>query len=177
MPPRKPKGDAAADRIDQVQAQWKAVAPELDTSPVGVLGRIYRIAELAGRPIAAAFKAQGLDRGEFDVIGTLMRTGAPHELTPTELYRDLMISSGGLTHRLKRLEDAGLITRIKSDDDGRSSRVRLTEAGRARALAAYAADLQIEAGLLEGLDGAERAQLEALLRKLHGLVAGRMIED
>jgi DNA-binding MarR family transcriptional regulator len=158
------------DRIDAVQAQWREAAPELDTSPIGVLGRINRIAALAGGPISAAFKAHGLDRGEFDVLGTLVRSGGSDGLTPTELYTDLMISSGGLTHRLNQLEKAGLIVREKSAEDGRSWRVRPTAEGRKLAVEAYGADLAVEARLLEGLTDADRAKLETLLRDLHRLV-------
>lgn len=160
----------STDKIDDVQRQWRDVAPGLDTSPIAILGRIYRIATLAGRPITKAFEAHGLDRGEFDVLATLCRAAPPHELTPTELYTQLMITSGGLTYRLNALEGKGLITRIKSDDDGRSSRVRLTKAGRLRAIAAYAEDLDVEARLLKGLDKVDGARLIELLRRLHLLL-------
>lgn len=155
------------DKIDRVQAQWRAEAPQLDTAPIGVLGRINRIADLAGRRIAAVFEAHGLDRGEFDVLATLTRHGPPYELTPTDLYRELMISSGGLTHRLKGLEGRGLVERVKTSADGRSLGVKLTEAGRTLVLAAYADDLALEAVMLKGLNGRERATLEGLLRRLH----------
>lgn len=164
------KAKQAADKIDAVQAQWRYAAPELDTSPIGVLGRINRIAALAGGPITAAFRAHGLDRGEFDVLGTLVRSGGADGLTPTDLYTELMISSGGLTHRLNQLEQAGLIVREKSAEDGRSWRVRPTPQGRKLAVDAYAADLAAEARLLDGLGDADRAKLEALLRDLHRLV-------
>jgi len=156
-----------SDKIDDIQAQWREIAPDLDTSPIAVLGRIYRIATLAGGPVAKAFQAHGLDRGEFDVLATLYRAGPSHELTPTDLYTQLMISSGGLTYRLNALEEKGLITRVKSQDDGRSSRARLTKAGCERVLAAYTEDLGVEARLLDGLDPPDRAQLVELLRRLH----------
>jgi len=171
-----PSSKTPADRIDAVQAQWRAAAPELDTTPIGVLGRINRIAALAGGPISAAFRAHGLDRGEFDVLGTLVRSGGPEGLTPTELYTELMISSGGLTHRLNQLEKAGLILREKSAEDGRSWRVRPTEQGRKLAVEAYAADLAVEARLLGGLSTADRAKLEALLRDLHRLVEANALK-
>ncbi|MBS0297432.1 MAG: MarR family transcriptional regulator [Proteobacteria bacterium] len=164
------KSGPAPDRIDTVQAQWRKAAPELDTSPIGVLGRINRIAALASGPITAAFKAHGLDRGEFDVLGTLVRSGGDDGLTPTDLYTELMISSGGLTHRLNQLEKAGLIVREKSAEDGRSWRVRPTPKGRKLAVEAYGADLAAEARLLEGLGATDRAKLETLLRDLHRLV-------
>jgi DNA-binding MarR family transcriptional regulator len=158
------------DNIDEIQAAWQRAAPGLDTSPIGILGRIYRIANLASGPISKVFVGRGLERGEFDVLATLYRSGAPHELTPTELYRQLMISSGGLTHRLKRLEDAGFITRAKSEADGRSSKVCLTDEGRECVLAAYREDLKLEARLLHGLAPGDRAKLVESLRALHLLV-------
>lgn len=116
--------------------------------------------------IEATFAAFGLDRGEFDVIGTLRRSGPPYRLTPTELYTSLMISSGGLTHRLDRLEKAGLIRRERSERDGRSQLVALTEAGIARAEEAFRRDMAGESAYLQALDEGERDQLAGLLRKL-----------
>ncbi len=159
------------DKIDEIQAAWRREAPALDTAPIAILGRIYRIANLANGPIGKVFEGHGLERGEFDVLATLYRSGgAEHELTPTDLYRQLMISSGGLTHRLKCLEDAGFVARAKSEADGRSFKVRLTDLGRERVPAAYRDDLKLEARLLQGLDTAERAKLIGLLRDLHLLV-------
>jgi DNA-binding MarR family transcriptional regulator len=161
-----------ADKIDDVRAQWRRAAPDLDTGPIAILGRIYRIATIAGRAIGETFAAHKLERGEFDVLATLYRSGPEHELTPTDLYRQLMITSGGLTYRLNALEKARLITRVKSQDDGRSFRIRLTKTGRERVLAAYTDDLALETRLLEGLTVRERAQLADLLRRLHLVVEG-----
>jgi DNA-binding MarR family transcriptional regulator len=121
--------DSREDHVDCRQAQWARELPDLDTEPMAILGRAYRLSNLVRPSIEATFAAFGLDRGEFDVIGTLRRSGPPYRLTPTELYTSLMISSGGLTHRLDRLEKAGLIRRERSERDGRSQLVALTEAG------------------------------------------------
>jgi DNA-binding MarR family transcriptional regulator len=82
------------------------------------------------------------------------------------MYSALMISSGGLTHRLDRLEKAGLIHREKSLRDGRSVLVALSEAGAALAEKAFRIDMASEASFLQALDGKEREALAALLRKL-----------
>ncbi|MGO1080555.1 MarR family winged helix-turn-helix transcriptional regulator [Inquilinus sp. CA228] len=155
-----------ADHVDRLRRQWARELPDLDTEPMAILGRAYRLSNLVRPGIEATFAGFGLDRGEFDVIGTLRRSGPPHRLTPTELYTALMISSGGLTHRLDRLEKAGLIRREKSPHDGRSVLVALTEAGAARAEAAFRADMAHESLCLQALDTRERAALAALLRKL-----------
>jgi DNA-binding MarR family transcriptional regulator len=157
---------AEDDHVDRLRRQWARELPDLDTEPMAILGRAYRLSNLVRGSIEATFAEFGLDRGEFDVIATLRRSGPPYRLTPTELYTFLMISSGGLTHRLDRLEKAGLIRREKSPRDGRSVLVALTEAGAARAEAAFRADMANETVFLRALDATEREALAGLLRKL-----------
>lgn len=154
------------DHVDRLRAQWSRELPDLDTEPMAILGRIYRISNLVRPGIEATFAGFGLDRGEFDVISTLRRSGPPYRLTPTELYRQLMISSGGLTHRLDRLEKGGLVRREKSPQDGRSFLVALTEEGLARAEAAFRADMADEMSLLERMPARRRRILADLLREL-----------
>ena len=154
------------DHIDRLQAQWTRELPDVDTRGMEVLGRARRIV-LSSRPaIEAVFARHGLDAGEFDVLSTLRRSGPPYALRPTELYRSLMISSGGLTDRLNRLVRSGMITRPPSPGDGRSLLVQLTDKGRAAAEAALREDMAVEAGILAVLGDAERKALAGLLRKL-----------
>ncbi|MDP3802931.1 MarR family winged helix-turn-helix transcriptional regulator [Brevundimonas sp.] len=156
----------AADHIDRLQAQWARELPDLDTCGMEVLGRARRIV-LRSRPsIEAVFAKHGLDAGEFDVLSTLRRSGPPYALRPTELYRSLMISSGGLTDRLNRLAKAGMIIRPASPDDGRSLLVQLTDKGRTTVETAFREDMAVEAAMLAPLDAAERRLLADLLRKL-----------
>lgn len=112
------------------------------------------------------FAGHGLDTGEFDVLATLLRSGPPYRLRPTELFRTLMISSGGLTDRLARLDKAGLVVRTPCDRDARSLLVQLTEEGRRIAEAAFREDMATESRLLAGLDEADQAALAKLLGKL-----------
>jgi DNA-binding MarR family transcriptional regulator len=91
-------------------------------------------------------------------------------MIPTDLYRLLMISSGGLTHRLDRLEKAGLIERRRSEQDKRSFEVALTAEGVARAEAAFREDMARELRHLDVLDEGERRALAGLLRKLAGSI-------
>lgn len=176
MPDKDVRERTREDHVDRLRGQWARELPDLDTMPMTVLGRIYRVSNLVRPGIEATFAGFGLDRGEFDVIATLRRSGPPYRLTPTELYTSLMISSGGLTHRLGRLEKAGLIERLPSPDDGRSMIVGLTQAGRARAEAAFRADMAGEADLLAGMDPARREALAALLRELTLMLGDRLSE-
>ncbi len=175
---RQPTSDetASRDHVDRIRQQWARELPDLDTTPMEVLGRAYRLARLVTPSIEATFAAYGLDRGEFDVIATLRRAGPPYRLTPTELYRTLMIASGSLTHRLSRLEQAGLVRRVPSQQDGRSLVVELTSEGQQRAEAAFRQDMANEASFMATLEPRKRAQLAALLRELNLAVEARLAE-
>jgi DNA-binding MarR family transcriptional regulator len=158
------------DGIDERRAQWAAELPEVDTRGMAILGRARWITLTARPPIEAIFKAHGLDSGEADVLFSLLRSGPPYRLRPTELFRSLMISSGGLTDRLNRLTKAGLIRRASAEGDGRSLPVELTEEGIARAREAFREDMAIEAAMLDGLTEDEQVRLADLLRKLASTV-------
>lgn len=138
----------------------------MDTIGMAILGRARWITLNVRPAIEAVFMRAGLDSGEFDVLATLLRSGAPYRLRPTELYRSLMISSGGLTDRLDRLQKKGFIRRAESAGDARSLPVELTREGRKRAEAAFREDMKVEAGLLNALSASEKKTLEELLRKV-----------
>ena len=101
-----------ADRIERVRADWAGQCPDLDTSPMEVIGRILRAEHLAGARIRRVLRAEGLDRGGFDVLATLRRGGPPYRLTPTRLYQELVLTSGAITHRVDALARAGLVERV-----------------------------------------------------------------
>lgn len=154
------------DGVDLRRAQWEAELPDLDTRAMAIIGRMRWITLNLRPAIEAIFRKHGLDSGEFDVLSTLRRSGAPYCLRPTELYRWLMISSGGLTARLGRLEKAGLVERLPDPDDARSMLVQLTSAGRKVAESAFREDMAFENQVLLALGEDEIAALESLLRKL-----------
>jgi DNA-binding MarR family transcriptional regulator len=162
------RGDSAPqeDHVDRLRAQWTRELPDLDTEPMAILGRAKRLSNFVAAGIEDTFAAFDLDRGEFDVISTLRRAGPPYQLTPTEMYTSLMLSSGGLTHRLSRLEKTGLIRREKSNLDGRSVVVTLLPRGIELAEQAFRADMANELLVLQPLNRDERDLLSALLRKL-----------
>ncbi len=100
------------DRADVAIKQWAHERPELPSLPMAVLGRLSEAAERVMRDhFNPLFADAGLQPGEFDVLATLRRSGVPYILSPTRLYEATMISSGGMTNRLDRLESAGLIER------------------------------------------------------------------
>lgn len=155
------------DDVDRFRAQRKRESPDINTEPMAIFGRIYRISNRIAPHMEALFAEYGLERGEFDVLASLQRSGPPYQLSPTELYTALMISSGGLTHRLQRLEKAGLVRRTPSPSDGRSMLVGLTDEGYRRVKDAFARDMALEQSWLKPLSKAERETLAGLLRRLY----------
>lgn len=154
------------DGVDDRRDQWTRELPDIDTRGMAILGRARRLTLLARSRIDEVLSAHGLDAGEADVLFTLLRAGPPYRLRPTELFRSMMVSSGGMTHRLNKLAQAGLITRRAMEEDGRSLLVELTASGRQKAEAAFREDMALEAKLLGGLSDEEQAQLADLLRRL-----------
>ncbi len=161
-----PKTPIPADHASTIHAQWNREMPDIDLDGARVLARAGRITLVARREIDAVFSRHGIDAGEFYVLSALRRAGPPFTMRPTEIYRSLMISSGGLTDRLRRLEDAGLVRRRASGDDKRSLLVGLTEKGRRCVEAAFREDMALENTIVSALDAEERATLAQLLQKL-----------
>ncbi len=154
------------DFVDQILQQWGRERPDLDCSPMGIVGRISQLQREMYLAQRATFARYGLDAPSFDVLAALRRAGPPYQLTPTALMRTALVTSGAITQRLDRLEERGLITRERSEVDGRAVVVTLTLAGKAALDAALPDHLETERQLLDGLSTAERDQLAALLRRL-----------
>jgi len=72
----------------------------------------------------------GLALADFDVLAQLARAGG--ELRMTELAARALISRSGMTRRVTRLVEEGLVRRADADADGRGVVVALTDAGLAR---------------------------------------------
>jgi DNA-binding MarR family transcriptional regulator len=145
---------------------WRRERPGLDSAGKEVTGRIVRLNGLLHRSFQADFALEGIDEGGFAVMAALRRAGKPFGLTPTELNRELLISSGGVTHLIDRLVRGGLVTRRPGATDRRCVPVYLTPAGRKVADRAMTLHASTERRLVSGLTAAERSELADLLRKL-----------
>ena len=143
---------AATDEVDDLVAAWQAERPDLDVQPMQVLSRISRLARHLDRERRSAFAAHDLESWEFDVLAALRRQGAPYELSPGALLRATMVTSGTMTNRIDRLEQAGLVRRRPDPQDKRGVLVTLTAAGQSRVDATLADLLEKEQALLAGLD-------------------------
>jgi len=157
---------ADRDGVDAIIEQWRRERPEIDHAPIGVVGRISRLAREIEARLEAVYREHGLEPGWHDVLATLRRTGPPYHLRPSDFTGSLMLTSSGATKRLDRLERAGLVERTPDPDDRRGVIITLTEAGHELIDRVTEAHMANEARLMEGLTPAERDRLAALLRKL-----------
>ena len=154
------------DGVDEILEQWRRERPDLDPSPIGVIGRISRLARELELRLEDVYREQGLEPGWHDVLATLRRGGPPYRLRPSEFTGALMLTSSGTTKRLDRLEQAGLITREPDPGDRRGTLITLTDAGLRLIDRATEAHLANEHRLLEALSETERRRLADTLRKL-----------
>jgi DNA-binding MarR family transcriptional regulator len=159
-----------ADPVDTISAQWRRERADLDLSAMGVLARLARAAALVSAEVEEVLAGHGLRQGEFDVLAALRRAGEPYTMMPSELAAALMMTRAGMTGRIDRLEQAGLVERRIDPADRRSFLVALTDDGRRTidaTLDDHAANLQRIVGILEP---DEAARLDRTLRRiLHGL--------
>lgn len=154
------------DHMDRILAQWRRERPELDVAAIGLLGRLFRSAHLSDEALSEGIAAHGLQPGWFDLLAALRRSGKPYELNPTTLMETTMLSSGGMTKRLDRLDEAGLIERRPDPSDRRGTLIRLTRRGKVIIDKAVETHARNEDDLLRALTTADRRILDDLLRKL-----------
>lgn len=153
------------DVVDRIVGQWAAVRPDVDSSPVEVVGRVSRLSRLIDRRLAENFARHGIENWMYDVLATLRRSGPPYELTAGELVRQSMVTTGAITNRIDRLEQRGLVERAGASDR-RKVIVRLTDAGRDLVDEVVTGHLDTERELLGALTPRQRQELAHLLRAM-----------
>lgn len=159
-------GHEWADPVARIVSDWNAERPGLDPAPILVIGRVVRLEGLIAPQLRGALAIDGLDVGLYDVLAALRRAGAPYRSTPTELARLTMVTTGGITGRIDRLEHLALVERERAGGDRRVTYVRLTKEGLAVIDRAFEALLRVERRLLAGLPA---DQVERLARDLADL--------
>lgn len=152
------------DRLDAMLARWQTSRPDLDFSPLEVGNRVLRAAQLIQTRLDSIAAAYGLShRGDLETLTELELVGP---LSPSELAEDLLLTSGGMTVRLNRLQAAGLVERRPNPRDGRGVLVHLTPAGSDLVNDAFVNILDSQSALVGTLKGPEQERLADLLRKL-----------
>jgi DNA-binding MarR family transcriptional regulator len=159
-------GPPTWDEVDTIVEAWRRERPDLDVAPMEVLSRISRLARHLDRVRASAFSSHDLESWEFDVLAALRRSGPPYRLSPGQLLRETLVTSGTMTNRVDRLAMRGLVVRQDHPDDRRGVLVQLTDAGK-DVVDATLADLMVaEREILDALDVADHDQLTRSLRLL-----------
>lgn len=167
-PASPPAQDAAAGRdvVDQLLHDWRRERPELDVSAMAVVGRIAHLGRLLEADVNQGLREAGIRYSDLDVLATLRRGGAPYRLSPTELRKSVLLTSGAMTACLNRLEARGLIARHADDSDRRSLAATLTAKGVKLIDRAIVERFERAERSVAGLGPGERAELARLLRKL-----------
>ncbi|GGS34896.1 MULTISPECIES: MarR family winged helix-turn-helix transcriptional regulator [Actinokineospora] len=154
------------DHVDRVLRQWAAERPDLAAAPMGVVGRVQRASRLLERGLTENFARHGLQLWEFDILGTLRRSGPPYRLTAGALSASSMVTSGAITNRIDRLVARGLVTRETDPGNRRSVVITLTESGWTAVEDVLEHHVSHEERALSCLNADEQRELARLLRKL-----------
>ncbi|RSN60293.1 MarR family winged helix-turn-helix transcriptional regulator [Actinomadura sp. WAC 06369] len=154
------------DAVEAVLEQWRREVPDLDVSPIGVVGRLLRLSRLWDKAIKDFLGEHGLEPGEFDVLSTLRRSGEPYELTAGAFLRASLVTTGAITLRVDRMAAKGLVTREPDPADRRSVRIRLTPHGLEVIDRVLPLHLANHARLLDALAPADRDRLATVLAAL-----------
>lgn len=158
--------DSTPDQVDGIMAAWQAERPELDVSSIGVVSRIFRLGRHLQRARRHKLDELGTDPVTLDVLATLRRSGPPYRRSAGELSQSALITSGGVSQRLRKLESQGLVVRYPVEEDRRRVEVQLTPMGAALIDSIASSLLENESSIIACLDPDEQATLQQLLRKL-----------
>jgi len=139
--------------------------PGLDDEVEGIVDRINSLRSKFRHALEETLREHDLTWGEWKVLGSLI-LGEGACSSPGELSSELEVSSGAMTNRLDRLEEAGLVRRLPDPSDRRGVKIELTDAGRRAWTDSTSAQARKESLVAAALTKREQQQLNVLLRKL-----------
>ncbi len=151
---------------DRIVAQWRAVRPDLDPSPMAVCGDVWHAGDVLKKGVLDNISEYKLDFPQFDVLMTLRRQEGAKTLSPSELAKEMMLSTSAMTNRLDRLEKRGFVERLTDPSDRRGQKIALTKDGFEVIDHIVVSHLETEEDMLSALDLEERDQLRTLLAKV-----------
>jgi DNA-binding MarR family transcriptional regulator len=163
--------DAADDteELDDLDASlviWAREIPDLDPLTEGIVERIQHLAHAFDASIEETLTEFDLDRRSFHTLGRLRSYGPPYQRSAGMLARDMRLSTGAMTNRLDRMEEAGLIRRLPDPNDRRGTLIEPTEAGHAAWDKTVGTQARREAMFASVMSADEREELHRLLRRL-----------
>jgi len=154
------------DHIDRFLDTIRERLPMLDPEVEGIVDRIGGLQRRFKRAMDETLDEFDLDWSEYKLLSLLTREGEVYRSSPGKLARIMELSSGAMTNRLDRLEQAGLVRRRPDPDDRRGSLVELTREGKRVYEDAVGAQGRKESLVASALSVPEKKQLNALLRRL-----------
>jgi DNA-binding MarR family transcriptional regulator len=155
-----------SDPVQAIVDQWAVQRPDIDVTTMADVARLLRVPALIDQSISAIDPANGMDRGQGDVLFTLRRSGPPYRLSPGALTANLLVTTGTMTNRIDRLEARGLVRRLPHPDDRRSVVVELTPEAVELVDRAIERHVASEQEMIAPLTERDRAELRRILRKL-----------
>lgn len=164
------------DFVDSLEEEWLAEVPDLHTDGIPVVARLVRMSYYIARRVDENLARFGLNRGEFEVLAVLTRNPG-RTITPKILQEKILISSGGLSNRIKKLEEKGLLVRRTDPEDRRGVILEATEAGRELTLRAVTSHVEVERQIVGGISPEHRATLARLLKELILTQVGELNRD
>jgi DNA-binding MarR family transcriptional regulator len=154
------------DHVDRFLDTIRERLPMLDPEVEGIVDRIGGLQRRFKRAMDETLDEFDLDWAEYKLLGLLMREGEVYRSSPGKLARIMELSSGAMTNRLDRLEEAGLVRRLPDPDDRRGILVELTPPGKRVYEDAIGVQGRKESLVASALTVPEKKQLNALLRRL-----------
>ncbi|MEE2034272.1 MarR family winged helix-turn-helix transcriptional regulator [Rhodococcus chondri] len=154
------------DAVDDIVSQWAREWPDLNVTPLEVLGRLHRTYLRYQSAIGRIFDEYDINMASFDVLAALRRAGEPYSMTSGQLAESSLVTTGGITLRIDRLEKAGLVRRERDADDRRIVHAELTDAGKKLVDAVAVAHFENETRMLAEMSTDDQVELAGLLRKL-----------
>jgi DNA-binding MarR family transcriptional regulator len=154
------------DSIDEKLAVWLREIPELDARTEGIVDRINVLQRVIRKTHDDTLEQFGLSWGEVQVLSSIRYGGAPYRSTPGRLASQLGLSSGAMTARLDKMEEAGLIRRLRDPDDRRGVFIELTDRGRELWEETIAVQAEKESLVQATLSERDQDRLNDLLRRL-----------
>ena len=154
------------DSVDKFMDSRASELPDIDLDVEAAVHRIQRIVKSVRRSMEETLKEYGLSHGEWGILGNIRLAGPPYRSSPGQLSKDEWLSSGAMTNRLDKLEEAGLVQRLPDPDDRRALLVELTEKGHKVWLESVGVQASKEAAIAAALDRKELKELNGLLRKV-----------
>ena len=155
---------AERDHVDEFLAmEFLEEIPNLDLTVEGIVDRLHDLSKRFKKALNEKISEQGLTHPDWSMLGALMRK---QPRSAGQLAKIADLSSGAMTNRLDRLEEAGLVRRLPDPDDRRGVLVELTPKGKRAYNAAAGAGAAYEAYIASALSRREKEELNALLRRL-----------